>query len=608
MEGWRQHRTAGLIGRPAEPTGLFEGQTYWNTTTNNAWIYNGTIWVEFNTGGGGSANIYTTSDSLTANRVLTGDGFNLIFTDLDGDPDTATGGFGVESSSSGGALYRVKGTGSASAGSATMILDKASSTSTGGLEFRTAGTDSWAIADSASFNGKLIFADDRIGNNPRVTYVKDGAGVMVGVGASMTTPAATLDILGQDAVSTTLGIRYRNSTSTNLFQLFNDGDAIFGTTTTGRVGIREAVPAELLHITAPVGSSGGIRINEGTGIRVILRGVQGAGGQLSLRQDSTGTQRTFLTGEVSGFSYVNASDNNGAFGINTIPTHSLDVNMSIAGSVARFSSATGTGGIRLIGSGDDAMFDIIGNNALSNANFKAYRFISSQINAADGTFSLLGMNDDGAAGKAIVPTTVRHTYWTAANTSFNINPDGVDVDTIIEGDTDTNLFYVNAGTNTIGIGLAVSTALVHFKAGTATANTAPMKFTSGTLLTTPESGAMEHLGSFYYLSVSTVRTSIATYGRTEVDATTYTILATDRTIGVIHTPTAAVTLTLPLASAFPAGYPITIKDEGGNATANNITIDRAGADTIDGATSQTINTDYDSMVIYSDGGTGWFIK
>lgn len=41
------------------------------------------------------------------------------------------------------------------------------------------------------------------------------------------------------------------------------------------------------------------------------------------------------------------------------------------------------------------------------------------------------------------------------------------------------------------------TALLHFKAGTATANTAPEKFTSGTLLTTIEAGAKEYNGDHY---------------------------------------------------------------------------------------------------------------
>lgn len=44
-------------------------------------------------------------------------------------------------------------------------------------------------------------------------------------------------------------------------------------------------------------------------------------------------------------------------------------------------------------------------------------------------------------------------------------------------------------------GTTIPTALIHLAAGTATANTAPLKFTSGTNLTTGETGAMEYNGT-----------------------------------------------------------------------------------------------------------------
>jgi len=50
-------------------------------------------------------------------------------------------------------------------------------------------------------------------------------------------------------------------------------------------------------------------------------------------------------------------------------------------------------------------------------------------------------------------------------------------------------------TGNVGIGQTAPTAYLHLKAGTATASTAPLKFTSGTKLTTPEAGAMEYDGT-----------------------------------------------------------------------------------------------------------------
>lgn len=54
--------------------------------------------------------------------------------------------------------------------------------------------------------------------------------------------------------------------------------------------------------------------------------------------------------------------------------------------------------------------------------------------------------------------------------------------------------------NRLGIGQTTPTAALHLKAGTATASTAPIKLTSGTLLTVPEAGAIEYLSGAYYFS------------------------------------------------------------------------------------------------------------
>ena len=55
----------------------------------------------------------------------------------------------------------------------------------------------------------------------------------------------------------------------------------------------------------------------------------------------------------------------------------------------------------------------------------------------------------------------------------------------------------------IGIDNILSTARLHLPAGTATASTAPLKFTSGTLLTTEEAGAIEFLTDKFYGTITT---------------------------------------------------------------------------------------------------------
>ena len=55
----------------------------------------------------------------------------------------------------------------------------------------------------------------------------------------------------------------------------------------------------------------------------------------------------------------------------------------------------------------------------------------------------------------------------------------------------------------VGIGQTTPTAVLHLKAGTATASTAPLKFTSGTLNTTAEAGAVEFLTDAFYGTITT---------------------------------------------------------------------------------------------------------
>jgi hypothetical protein len=65
------------------------------------------------------------------------------------------------------------------------------------------------------------------------------------------------------------------------------------------------------------------------------------------------------------------------------------------------------------------------------------------------------------------------------------------------------------------------------------------------------------------------------------------------------------TITLQTADTV-AGRIIIVKDEGGNAAAQNITVDTQGGETIDGNATDTLNVNYQSRTYISDG-TNWFI-
>lgn len=100
--------------------------------------------------------------------------------------------------------------------------------------------------------------------------------------------------------------------------------------------------------------------------------------------------------------------------------------------------------------------------------------------------------------------------------------------------------------------------------------------------------------------------SLSVRNITTVNTATYDLLVSDYILHVTYTATAAVTsLTLPTAQVV-AGRKITIKDAGGSAGTNNITIDTEGAQTIDGAATAVINGNYDYITLYCDG-SNWFI-
>ena len=70
--------------------------------------------------------------------------------------------------------------------------------------------------------------------------------------------------------------------------------------------------------------------------------------------------------------------------------------------------------------------------------------------------------------------------------------------------------YSTGGTSgNLWVGITNPTARLHLKSGSATANTAPLKFTTGINLTTPESGSVEYDGNQLYFTPSTTRNTLA---------------------------------------------------------------------------------------------------
>ncbi len=67
----------------------------------------------------------------------------------------------------------------------------------------------------------------------------------------------------------------------------------------------------------------------------------------------------------------------------------------------------------------------------------------------------------------------------------------------------------------------------------------------------------------------------------------------------------AYAVTLPLAASVAPGVGIVVKKT--DVAANTVTVTRAGADTIDGATTYALATQYKYVHLVSDGGTKWHV-
>ncbi len=127
---------------------------------------------------------------------------------------------------------------------------------------------------------------------------------------------------------------------------------------------------------------------------------------------------------------------------------------------------------------------------------------------------------EGRVGSTFTGSAPEWQFGEAANPSFVTNHAGT---------------YTFVRRGNFGIGVATPSALLHLKAGTATASTAPIKFTSGVNLTTPEDGAMEFDGTNYFVTSGSSRYTMAKtlIGSASLDfPSTATRIGSDLTITV----------------------------------------------------------------------------
>jgi hypothetical protein len=191
------------------------------------------------------------------------------------------------------------------------------------------------------------------------------------------------------------------------------------------------------------------------------------------------------------------------------------------------------------------------------------------------------------------------TAATITMTGFAVDADGdtalkslkVDNGSTVGCDADTDMLTFNGNTSPASLDVASNIVL---KAGIISGSSTLQAIGAATL------GSTLNVTGATFLSGGLVLNHVMK------NSSTYTITTSDYYIG-LDTTSNAITVTLPQVANCTPGQTYVIKDEGGAAASNNITIEGAGSEKVDGQINQTINSNYASLSLYCGGARGWFI-
>jgi len=132
--------------------------------------------------------------------------------------------------------------------------------------------------------------------------------------------------------------------------------------------------------------------------------------------------------------------------------------------------------------------------------------------------------------------------------------------------------FLNYYGGNVAVGSGAPTAALHIKAGTATAGTAPLKLTAGTVLTTTEAGAIEYDGTHLYYTATNggARVQLDSSGGTVTDLGTtsgtialavdsvYKVILNGNTVLTLPSPTSGKLYNIMFQFTMGAAYTVTV--------------------------------------------------
>ncbi len=288
-----------------------------------------------------------------------------------------------------------------------------------------------------------------------------------------------------------------------------------GSTTTGAAGTSASVTnsgttsAAILNFTIPRGDTGATGATGATGPQGAKgdtgnTGATGPQGIQGIKGDKGVNWKGAYSGSTAYIIDDAVSYNGSSYVCILASTGNLPTNTTYWNLMAQ-KGADGSGS----GSGDVTGPASSTDNGIVRFDGLTGKIIQNSTNVVIDDSGNVGIGTTNPSEKLDVNGNITNEYLTLAGNQFNAVGTSNEIAVNYANKTKDLHVYTNVGngflvqgsSGNVGIGTTTPTAYLHLKAGTATANTAPIKLTAGVVNTTPETGTIEFDGTDFYLNI-----------------------------------------------------------------------------------------------------------
>lgn len=295
-------------------------------------------------------------------------------------------------------------------------------------------------------------------------------------------------VFGVSALSANVtgGFNSAFGADTLLYNISGSNNSAFGadalyTNTTG--GSNSAFGVKALYANTTGGS------NSAFGVTALYANTTGgnnsAFGLKALHANTTGTNNSAFG--LNALQNNTTSNSNSAFGVSALASNTSGTNNCALGLCSLFLNTSGSNNSSFGTEALESNTSGSGNSAFGN-----YALFSNTTGNFNSGFGYHAGHGSNQKVDAINSMCLGANTFTTRNNQVIIGDHNV-----IETQLRANV-YIGSTSSTAH---TQPTAKLHIAAGSASASTAPLKFTSGTLMTTPEVGAVEFDGNDYYITI-----------------------------------------------------------------------------------------------------------